>query len=376
MKLNESRPDNIGGVSGDIIKGDLNEPPGISRVITGVGNNTETKVDRVVHFFDTETVDISTKKSLAKRIFIGGTILTGVSALVAGGVYYFLGRQSTSNCLENMPPPCLPKVPAPVDRVLWNIGEGSSTTAGYTLRPEVDSTATPETSFSPYSYYEKIYGDRATQSQIRHQTSVSTTDKPDIITTSSSTSAYMKTKQTSAPDISETHDKMRSILYNALMRDDDNAQPLGPKFHAQISDFCYSELIKPAIEQAYTGDVNQRCTLLRNLSDIIDDFIVDEVLLIDEHDLLKALTKSEYMEELIIKRKVTTLIMAAESIMENKNFDEFYVDTMKNYKQYSTSEIEDKEIAIWKYLSDNGCLDDYYDSDEYNNKDSNEYDEG
>ena len=48
--------------------------------------------------------------------------------------------------------------------------------------------------------------------------------------------------------------------------------------------------------------------------------------------------------------------------MKNKGFDEFYVDAMKNYKQYSEDEIENKEVAIFDYLSDNDCLDDYEDS--------------
>ena len=306
VKLNESHSGNMGKLSGDIIKENFNESSGISRVINLVTNSTESKVDRIIHFSDTETTDIATKKSFLKHLLIGGTILTGVGALAAGGFYYFAGRQNTSNRSENMHAPHFSAVPASVDSVLSDVSGGSSTTAGYALRPAVNSTGTPETSFSPYSYYEKIYGSSATQNQTRQLESTSTTDKPDAVSektnttpkkpdikmTSSSTSAYMATKQTYDPIIFENHDKVRSSIYNTLMADYEDPQPLGPVFHAQISDFCYSELIKPAIEQAYAGDEKQRCNLLNIMSDVIENFILDEILLIDEHDQLKELTKN------------------------------------------------------------------------------------
>lgn len=239
----------------------------------------------------------------------------------------------------------------------------------------MSSTATPETSLSPYSYYESIYGSRATQKQTSQQAFASITNKPgtvsektnitpkklvtiaeepDITTKSSSTSIYMATK-TYDPTIYENHNKIRVTLYNTLMGNYDGPQPLGALFHAQVSDLCYSELIKPAIEQAYAGDEKQKCDLLNSMSDIIEGFIIDEVLLIDKHDQSKELTKYEYMEELKIKRTITTLIMAAESIMENKDFDEFYVAAMKDYKQYSVDERDNKNYAIWNYISDHKC---------------------
>lgn len=62
VKLNESHSGNMGKLSGDIIKENFNESSGISRVINLVTNSTESKVDRIIHFSDTETTDIATKK--------------------------------------------------------------------------------------------------------------------------------------------------------------------------------------------------------------------------------------------------------------------------------------------------------------------------
>lgn len=286
-----------------------------------------------------------------------------------------IGRLNTCNRSENMALSNLSEIPASVDSVLWGVGGSSLTTTGSALRSEVSSTATPETSLSPYSYYENIYGSRTTQKQIRQQASASITEKPgtvsektnvtpekrvtivekpDITTTIPSTSTSMATK---AYDLTlyKNHNKVRTVLYNKLMGDSEEPQPLGEIFHAQISNLCYSELIKPAIEQAYTGGKKQKCDLVNSMSNIIEGFILDEIMLIDKHEQSKKLTEYEYMEELKIKRTITTLIMAAEFIMDNKSFAEFYVDAMKDYKQYSEDERDNRNHAILNYISDPKC---------------------
>ena len=82
-------------------------------------------------------------------------------------------------------------------------------------------------------------------------------------------------------------------------------------------------------------------------------------MLIDAHDEQSRFTKREYIDELMERRKAIMLVMAAESILENKSFDGFYIDVMKDYKQYTIDEIEDRQSAIWRSLSENDCADDY-----------------
>lgn len=379
MKLNEINSDNIDKPGDGIIKNCFNKPSVTSRLITGVANNPESKIERVVHFSDTEAIGISKKKSFLKYLLIVGTILAVGGGLATGGIYYLTGRPNTGNRSENMSLSDFPEIPASIDSVLWDVGGSLLTTAGSALSSEINSTATPETSLSPYSHYESIYGSRSTQKRIRQQASASITEKPgavlektnvtpekrvtivektDITTTTPSTSTYMATKVYD-PAIYENHNKTRATLYNSLMGNYEAPQPLGTLFHTQVSDLCYSELIKPAIEQAYAGDEKQKCDSLNSMSDIIEGFIVDEILLIEEHEQLKELTMQEYMEELIMKRTITTLIMAAESIMGNKSFDEFYATAMQDYRQYSADEIDNKNTAIWNYISDNECPDSY-----------------
>lgn len=359
VKLNESNPGCLDKVSDNLIKNNSNKQSGVSKVITGVANNNENKRDQVIHFSDTETEDISSKKSVLKYV-IGG-VLAGIGVLAVWGGYNLVtGRQNTGNRSEKMSLNHFSDVPAPPDSVLWDGGGGALTTAGNTLISGVNSTVTPETSLSPYSYYEKIYGGRETQNQTRQLASASTTAEEPDITTNSSTSAYMTDRVTSDGNIKwYDHDNVRFNLYRTLMDNNKQPQPLGPIFHEKISVFCNSKYIKSAIEQALTGDSKQKCALLNSLSDRIEGVTLDENVIIDEHDGQSKLTKREYIEELIIKRKITTLLMAAESIMGNKNFDEFYIEAMKDYKPHSTDEIDYRQSVIWDYLSENECLDDY-----------------
>ena len=220
-RLNESNPGNIDKLSDSVVENNSNKLSGISNAMTGVTNNTESKIDREIHFFDIETTDTPMKKGLLKQLLIGGTILTGVGALAAGGFYYLAGRQNTSNRSENMPIPYFPGAPA--SGVLLDVDRDSLTTAGYAFRSEVNSTVTPETSLSPYSYYEKIYGNRAAKNQTRQPTSVSITNKPEAVSektntvTPPPTSAYTVTKKTYAPVIYGNQGKVSPALYHTLM---------------------------------------------------------------------------------------------------------------------------------------------------------------
>lgn len=376
-KLSETNSGDINNINDSVIDNDVNNSSGISKVITGVVNDSESNIERRIHFSDAEITDTPKGKKFLRHVLIGSTVLAGIGALAAGGVYYFTGRHNTGNRLENMVPSNLP---VSVDSVVWGIGGSSLTAAGSMLRSELSSTVMPETSLSPYSYYENKRKEMQKQpsqqvansitdkaSTVSEQTNVTPqkratrTEAADITTISPSTSPYTVTK-TYAPAIYENHEKARMMLYNDIILDYDEPQPLGPRFHNQVALFCYSELIKPAIEQAYEGDEKEKCDLLNSMSDIIEGFIEDEILLIDKNNQLEKLTRGEYIKELTMRRAITTLIMAAESIIKNEDFDEFYTKALRDYKQYSTDEIDERNSAIWDYISESECSDSYEDS--------------
>jgi len=304
----------------------------MSRLITGMTTNAENSWDPVVSFTETETKTAgSSRPSLLKRLLIGCSILAGTGAFTLGGYYFYVaGRQNTDGHPENTCLSVSSEPPALMDRFLRKVDEDSLITPADDLRSVVNSMLTSEISRSPYSYYERIYGNTRGRNKIQQLTS-----PPGI----------------SGEEIKlYNHDRIRDILYRELAGNYEYSQPLGPVFHKKLSSFCHSKLIKNVIEQAYTSNADQRCILLSRIVDTVNKFKYKESTLLGKHERQEVLLRRDYIQEVMMRRKLTTLLMAAEFIMEEKNFTEFDVAAMEDYKQYSISEMTAREKKIRDYF--------------------------
>jgi len=347
---------NMVRVDEEITQYDYPESFPINKIITRVTTTTEKRAARTVCCVETETgtTGLSSKRNLLKCLLIGGAILTGVGGLAAGGyLYYVAGRQSASGRPENMLPPPSSEPPIPADIFLREVDTNSSTASSHGLRSVVNSTLTPETLPSPYTYYESIYGNTTVPNQTQQRVPATTTTHPAPgyrttrpILTSSEIEEAMKTYN---------HDQEREVYYRAMVDDYEYPDLLGPIFHERISSFCHSKKVKDIIEQAYIADAELRCTLLRKIVDTINKFKDKDSELLLIHAQQKILYRSQYGEEVMVRRKLTTLLMAAEFIIDKKDFTAFYIAAMKDYKQHSISDLTIREKKIWSYFPENRC---------------------
>lgn len=327
---------------------------------TGIKNSEKEKINHV-------TDNRSVKKGLLKSLLIGVAVLSGIGALAAGAYYYVAGRQSFDLSQKNYS-----SLPVMADLAPGEMGSLSSMKVSHALMDIMNSSHTTETASSPYSYYKKIYGDTVVRNNTLSSvpvitTEVSATKKNPVITKKiikesvttaplSLTSPYMKTvpaTMTAYPDTTETavteykHERGRSIYYQSIKKE--GSYPLGTKFFNKLTGFCFSDA-RLIIEQAYTASPNLRCELLSGLVDKIEIIKEDEALLRKKNAYKETLSAEEYDEEILTRRKLTTLYLAAETIINKKDFFTFYEKAIKDYREYSTQELMQREAKIMDYF--------------------------
>lgn len=125
--------------------------------------------------------------------------------------------------------------------------------------------------------------------------------------------------------------------------------PLGTKSFNERLFFCLSET-QYSIEQAYRGTPELRYELL--------DGINNKIVVLKEHeDLIRrinvekeALSVKKYGEEIMLRRKIATLYLAAESIINKKDFNIFLCEVNNDYRRYPTKELEQREAKIMNYF--------------------------
>ena len=327
---------------------------------TGVKNSGENKVNH-------GTGNCSVKTGLVKSLLIGAAVLTGIGALATCGYYYVAGRQS-SGLSENSLPSRL-SVPVMANIIPWETGTGSrlSMTPDDIQMAITDSSLITETTSSPYSYYEGIYGSTASLNNNPSSLPVTTiakpvttttekptitTEKTSLMTTGNPTSVYMiaKPTTTSSPDEAKTeykHDSAEYFYYQSVKGNYN--YPLGTKFFNELLAFCLAET-KYDIEQAYRGTPELRCKLLDDINNKIEVIKENEALFRRVNAEKETLSVKEYGEKIMLRRKLATLYLAAEAIINKKDFDVFFREVNRDYKRYSTKELKQREEKIMNYF--------------------------
>lgn len=339
---------------------------------TQMTNTAEKKANHIVHI--SGGADTATKTGTLKYLLIGVTILTGIGALAAGGYYYMVGRPSSGGRPENMLSAHL-SLSATDNITPWQMDNHASTISANTLTNIMNSQPVTQTTSSPYSYYEGVYGSTAslnnnppsipvTLREIPLTTTekllttterpTTTTQKP-VTTTGNPASAYMAAKPTttSSPDRDETavteykHDSGRSVYYKTV--NGKYNYPLGTKFFNELISFCLAET-QYEIGQAYRGTPELRCQLLDDINNKIAALKEYETVVRRVNAEKETLSVKEHGEEIMLRRQLATLYLAAEAIINKKDFNVFLREVNRDYKNHSTKELSQREEKIMNYF--------------------------
>lgn len=322
-----------GDIQCDIYKSDkkvmaLNSPEisPLTKNVNRMTNSTKNN-DQVIYVHPDCQVETAAQPGLLKRLLIGALILTGGTLAVGSG--YILGRARAScrsekgSILHSVASPVIANT---VPRIQCN----SSILPLNGQEVAVNSTATPETSVSPYSYYEGIYGDTVTRDR-----ALESTTRPNIVET------------TEAAKTKYRHENGRSLYYNTVPRD--IYFPLGRKLYNELAYFCSSDL-QIIVFDAYKSDPESRCQLLGKIVDKIGEYKFYDTLLRDANIQKETLSADEHAEEIMARRKLTTAYLAAECVIERKDLGEFYITAMTDNKYYSEEELIEREGRIMNYF--------------------------
>jgi len=182
-----------------------------------------------------------------------------------------------------------------------------------------------------------------------------TTTKKPVTTTDNPTSVYMKARLTTAssPGRGETavtdykHDRNRSVFYNTV--NGTYKYPLGMKFFNELQTFCLKET-RYNIEQAYRGNQELRCNLLDDINNKIAALKEDETLIRRINIEKDALSAEEHREEIMLRRQLATLYLAAEAIINKKDFNVFLHEVNRDYRRHPTIELMQREEKIMGYF--------------------------
>ncbi len=382
-------------IDGQVIQpNDSNLYPLVKKT-TEVTNSGEKKVNH-------EAEHRSVKTGLVKSLLIGAAVLTGISALATCGYYYVAGRQNSGLSGNSLPPRL--SVPVMDNIIPREAGSRLSTTPDHILMAITDPTLITENTSSPYSYYEGIYGSTASlknnppslpvttgekpatttkkpatttekpatttkkpattteklvtttkRPTATTEKSTVTIEKPSRMTTGNPTSAYMAAKSTttSKAETAATeykHESGRSVYYQTVQSK--NHYPLGTKFFNELLAFCQAET-KYDIEQAYRGTPELRCKLLDDINNKIEALKDDEALVRRINAEKETLSVKEHGEEIMLRRKLATLYLAAEAIINKKDFYVFLREVNRDYKKHSTKELAQREEKIMNYFPEN-----------------------
>jgi len=136
-----------------------------------------------------------------------------------------------------------------------------------------------------------------------------------------------------------------------------NDYPLGEQFHRDLSVFCLSGIHSTVIK-SYRSTPEKKCKLLVDIIVKINLYKDMDYLLRDINFRRKPLTPVDSTEEILSRRKVTMLYLAAETIINGKDIDilHFYNNAMQDYKTYSSEELIARESKIMNYYSEHHAL--------------------
>ena len=207
---------------------------------------------------------------------------------------------------------------------------------------------------SPQDYYKNLYDNK----NIRRTGSVIVTETPDKITHKQSVENIIKEKSCPAATSNDEyrHEGQRNIYYDTVARN--IYFPLGAEIYKKLDKFCQSG-IKNIVSSAFNSDLNTRYNLLHNIIDKIDEYKMHQAALRDKNINMKNLSLEEHAEEIITKRKLIILYLAAESIINQSSDSYFHMIAMGNIKNYSMQDLMAKEKDILRYVSKHEAMKEY-----------------
>lgn len=145
------------------------------------------------------------------------------------------------------------------------------------------------------------------------------------------------------------HENNRNIFYDTIPRD--QYYPLGKSNYKELKKFCENK-VKNIMVNAYNSTIPaERCALLAKMV-----LAINESAGTDSHQRmldneLMLFSPAVHGGEIYNRRRLTTLLLAAEYIIQHKNYDLFYPAAMADHKDYSIEEIVTREQNIMSYFS-------------------------
>jgi hypothetical protein len=344
----ENYPVNAYSVYGNIESYNSSDTISLITEVNRITNTTERKIEHTVSFSLDEDREKPAQTGLLKRLLTGAAILTGASMLATGCYYGYmaLGRAG----IGGRPEQTLLRPPL---EGITELPRGFPSSLQMDSQEATTHSALPhETLRPPYSYYEGMYGNTTARNKALHSSSPVTKQTTVAVSTESSTAVPTTTTDFSISDTSQIkyhHESERKIYYNTLPKD--MYYPLGKKLYMVLDDFCDS-YIQHTVLQAYTAEPELKCKLLNFMNNMIEQYEFDDRFIRELHDDKETLSPDEHAEEIIARRKLTTLYLATEYIIDKKNVDlfHFHADAMLDNKDYTAEEMMKRKAYIMNYF--------------------------
>lgn len=179
---------------------------------------------------------------------------------------------------------------------------------------------TPGVSRSPYSYYEN------------KKNRTSTTSEPSVSV------AVAKANRS---------EKSRIIHSETVIN---NNYPLDNIFKMELARFCLSS-IQGLVIKSNKATPEYKCELLGKVIEKIYYYKDMDSNLRLINSGREQLSVEEENTAIMIRRKLTTLYLAAETIISGKDTLHFYINAMRDDKKYTSRELKTREEKIMNYFS-------------------------
>jgi len=281
--------------------------------INGVENSMEEKLNQLASCSrNIQKSSTGWLKSLLIGVLGAGTLAT------AGYCCYVLGRASS---MWQPSERAAPLYPENALALADDFGSIASAMQINDQQAVTDFTRTPGVSRSPYSYYENR-------------------SNAESITSEPSVSGEVATTNSTGND--------RAIHSGTVI--DGNNYPLDSMFKMELANFCLSS-VHDLVIKSNKEKPEYKCELLSEVIDKIfyyKDMDSNLRLINSGRELLAVEEKNN---EILTRRKLTTLYFAAETIISGKDTSHFYINAMKDDKDYPSEELIKREESIMNYFS-------------------------
>lgn len=278
--------------------------------IDTIMNTSEDKTNITSPFIQDEQQKPPVKSGWIKGLLISGATLAGVS-----GLCYMLQRVDMGYSSEKLSTPD-PIRPSNVEvSFTWGLSEMESHSLD-------DTDQVKETTRSPYPYYKNIYGRHIPKGSknlpngVAHISSLNMPNPPSII------------NQGTTEQVDPLFDK--------------------PQFTTFIL-----QNINPLVRKSYVAEPKYKCELLGEVINKLFYYKEIDSTLRSFNSEKDRLTAEEQELEVMIRRKLTAFYLAAETIINGKGRESFYINVLNDHRDYSGDELITRENYIMDYYDRN-----------------------